>query len=521
VCLTTSLRPNPGASLITCADKDHYCLGVTIPDLATATTVQLLIALQRREVSSVEILDGMLANIERMNPVVNAVVAMDMERAHAEATAADNSRAAGDECGPLHGLPMTIKDCYETLDLVTTAGAPELSEHLPTRDADVVRLLRRAGAIVWAKTNVPYYAGDHQTYNDVHGVTNNPWDLTRTSGGSSGGAAVAVACGFTTAEIGSDIGNSIRQPAGLNGIFGLKTTHGLVSGRGHIPGPTGSLTTADLGVFGPLGRSCGDLRILLEVLTNSGSAFGGVPGAELPRFEQQPDIAGLRIGVWSDDTMAPVDSSVKDLVEDAARRLGAEGAYVDSDIRPAIASCDLHRNYMTLLNSSMSSMIPDELWDGLVAKAGRSTQHANDESVTFARDSALAHRHWLAANEQRAHAQQAWADVFENIDVMIAPIQPVAAFPHDTERPYGKRTLSVNGSDAPYRDILFWAGLATMPHLPSVAIPIGHTAQGLPVGMQLIGPKWSDHKILSMGEEISSVLGQRFTPPPLVADSRS
>ena len=489
---------------------------MTTPDLATATTMQLLMALERREVSSVELLDGMVSNIERMNPAVNAVVATDVERARAEATAADNSRAAGDPCGPLHGLPMTIKDCYETLDLVTTAGAPELSTHVPTRDADVVRLLRRAGAIVWAKTNVPYYAADHQTYNDVYGVTNNPWDLTRTSGGSSGGAAVAVACGFTTAEIGSDIGNSIRQPAGLNGIFGLKTTYGLVSGRGHIPRPPGSLTQFDLSVFGPLGRSCGDLRVLLEVLTNSGSAFGGVPGAELPRFEQQPDIANLRIGVWSDDAMAPVDLTVKNLVEGAATRLSNEGAEINGEIRPAIASSDLHRTYMRLLNAAMSPSVPGDKWGGLVAKAGGSDEYTDDETLMFARDSALSHRGWLSAKERQAHAQRAWADVFENVDVMIAPIQPVAAFPHDTERPYGKRTFNVNGSDAPYRGILFWAGLATMPYLPSVAIPIGYTADGLPVGMQLIGPKWSDHKILSIGEEISSVLGQHFAPPPLV-----
>ncbi len=224
---------------------------MTTPDLATATTVQLLVALERGAVSSVELLDTMLANIERMNPAVNAVVAMDTERARAEAIAADNSRAAGETCGQLHGLPMTIKDCYETLDLATTAGVPALADHLADRDADVVRLLRRAGAIVWAKTNVPLNAGDHQTYNQVYGLTRNPWDLERTAGGSSGGAAVAVACGFTTAEIGSDIGGSIRQPASVNGVFGLKTTHGLVSGRGHIPGPPGSLTSGDLGVFGP------------------------------------------------------------------------------------------------------------------------------------------------------------------------------------------------------------------------------------------------------------------------------
>jgi amidase len=486
------------------------------PDLTTATTMQLLIALERSEVSSVELLDAMIANIERMNPVVNAVVAMDMERARAEATAADNSRDAGGPCGPLHGMPMTIKDCYETLDLATTSGAPELAGHMATRDADVVRLLRRAGAIVWAKTNVPYYAGDHQTYNDVYGVTNNPWDLTQTAGGSSGGAAAAVACGFTTAEIGSDIGGSIRQPATVNGVFGLKTTHGLVSGRGHIPGPPESLTSGDLGVFGPLGRSCGDLRILLEVVTNSGSAFGGVPGAELPRFETQPDIKNLRIGVWSDDPTAPVDSSVKDLIEGAAVLLGDAGAEIDAEIRPTIAAADLHRTYMQLLNAALSPGTPSHLWSALVEQAEGAAAATDDEAAMFARDTTIAHRHWLSANERRAHAQQAWAEVFDNVDVVLAPVQPMAAFPHDIERPYGKRTLRVNGANVPYRSLLFWAGLATMPHLPSVAIPIGHTSDGLPVGMQLIGPKWSDHKILSMGEEISSVLGQHFTPPPIV-----
>ncbi|MEL6892489.1 MAG: amidase family protein, partial [Actinomycetota bacterium] len=377
---------------------------MTAPDLATATTVQLLMALERREVSSVELLDAMSANIDRLNPAVNAVVATDMERARAEAVAADDSRAAGEECGPLHGLPMTIKDCYETLDLVTTAGAPELAEHVPTRDADVVRLLRRAGAIVWAKTNVPYYAGDHQTYNEVYGVTNNPWDLTRTAGGSSGGAAVAVACGFTTAEVGSDIGGSIRQPAGLNGVFGVKTTHGLVSGRGHVPGPPGALASGDLGVFGPMGRSCGDLRILLEVLTNSTTAFGGVPGAQLPRFETQPDIADLRIGVWSDDEVSPVDASVKHLIEAAAKRLADEGARVDAEIRPSIPSSDLHRTYIRLLNTAMSGGIPARLWDRIVEKAGGSEEMTDDDAVMLARDSALSHRTWLSTDDQRAHA---------------------------------------------------------------------------------------------------------------------
>ena len=272
--------------------------------------------------SSVELLDGMLDNIERMNPAVNAVVAMDIERARTEATAADNSLAAGDPCGPLHGLPMTIKDCYETLDLVTTAGAPELAERVPTHAMPTLcACCATAGAIVWAKTNVPYYAGDHQTYNDIYGTQpTTPGISTAPRVGRPEEQPSPWHAVSPRAEIGSDIGNSIRQPAALNGILGLKTTHGLVSGRGHIPGPSGSLTSGDLGVFGPLGRSCGDLRVLLEVLTNSASAFAGAPGAELPRFERQPDVADLRLGVWLDDSMSPVDHSVKVLIEHAAER---------------------------------------------------------------------------------------------------------------------------------------------------------------------------------------------------------
>jgi amidase len=171
---------------------------------------------------------------------------------------------------------------------------------------------------------------------------------------------------------------------------------------------------------------------------------------------------------------------------------------------------------MRLLNSTMSSGIPSDAWERLVEKSGGNSDVVDDDAVMFARDTTLSHRDWLTAHEHRAHAQQAWAAVFDEVDVVMAPIQPVAAFAHDIERPYGRRTFEVNGTDAPYRGILFWAGLATMPHLPSLAIPIGRTTEGLPVGVQLIGPMWSDHKIISIGEEIASVLGQHFTPPPIV-----
>ncbi len=484
-------------------------------DLTTATTLQTMQALEDREVTSVELLDAMIANIERLNPQVNAVVAQDLERARVEASAADDLRDSGDARGALHGLPMTVKDTYQTLDLVTTAGSPTLSDFIPEKDATTVRLLRRAGAIVWAKTNVPLFAGDHQTYNDVYGRTNNPWDLDRTAGGSSGGSAAAIACGFTTAEVGSDIGGSIRQPASLNGVFGLKTTHGLIGGRGHIPGPPGNVSEGDLAVHGPMGRSCGDLKLLLEVLTLSTTAFRGVPGAQLQRFARQPDIAKMRIGLWSDDAMSPVDSSVKSMIEGAATQLESAGATIDAEIRPETSSEDLHHTYLQLLNSAMSGGVSAKAFDRFEEAAGDGWGASDDHATSFARGVRLPHREWLRTNERRVRAQLEWETVFGEIDVMIAPVQPVPAFPHNTDETYAKRTLNVNGAPVPYPNVLFWAGLATMPLLPSVAIPLGLSDEGLPIGMQLIGPMWSDYKLLSLAEEIASVLGVRFTPPPM------
>ncbi len=222
-------------------------------DLATATTTDLTMAIRRRELSSRELLDFLLARADLVNPALNAIVARDAERAREAAATADEQTARGNQTGPLHGLPMTVKDVWETEGLVTTSGAPELAQYVPSADALAVRRLKAAGAIIFGKTNTPLYAGDWQTYNDVYGRTSNPWDVTRTAGGSSGGAAAAIAAGLTPLELGSDIGGSIRNPSHYNGIYGLKPSWGVVPVRGHIPGPPGSLLTVDVGVGRPAG----------------------------------------------------------------------------------------------------------------------------------------------------------------------------------------------------------------------------------------------------------------------------
>lgn len=486
-------------------------------DLSTLTATDAVAGLAGGEFSSVELLDAQLRRIAEHDPDVNAVVVIDEEAARTAAVEADRRRAAGHTGGALAGLPMTVKDTYETAGLTTTAGAPQLADHIPDRDADVVQALRQAGAIVFAKTNVPLFAADHQTYNDVYGRTNNPWDLTRTPGGSSGGAAASLACGFTTAEVGSDIGNSIRQPAHFTGLFGLKPTHGVVSLRGHIPGPPGTLGQPDLAVAGPLGRSLDDLGLLFDVITGVG-AFDGIPGATLPPSEGRPDVASLRVAVWADDPVAPVSAACRDAVDQAATTLDGAGATIDPDLRPALPAEQLHHIYRQLLLPIMAAGLPPAAWDDLVATAAQvDPSHDNtsaaDPVLMNARMMTATHRSWLVANERRHRARAAWQAVFDTVDAVIMPVAPTPAFPHTTDLPYDQRTVDVDGTARPYPDILFWAGLATMPGLPAVVIPTG-AVDGLPVGIQILGPRFGDLALLDIARTVAEVTGAAFTPPP-------
>ncbi len=264
-------------------------------DLDFATAAELTKALRERTISSRHLLDHLLGRIEKHNPDINAVVALDVERAKAAAEAADAATAKGQSSGILHGLPMTVKDVWETEGLVTTSGAPELRNHVPGTDALAVGRLKAAGAIIFGKTNSPLYAGDFQTYNEVYGVTNNPWDTSRTAGGSSGGAAAAVAMGFTPLELGSDIGGSIRNPAHYNGVYGLKPSWGVVPSRGHIPGPPGNLVETDVNCNGPLARGVEDLRLVLGVVAGPVPEDARAWRLELDAGPEIREVSSLRV----------------------------------------------------------------------------------------------------------------------------------------------------------------------------------------------------------------------------------
>lgn len=491
--------------------------GDDVIDLGTATATDVLQALGAGDVSSREVLDAHLERIERLNPTINAVVALDEQRARTQADAADDARSRGEELGPLHGLPMTVKDSFETEGLTTTSGAPELAGHVPARDAEAVARLKAAGAIVFGKTNLPVYAGDWQSYNDVHGLTRNPWDLDRTVGGSSGGAGAALAAGFTTLELGSDIGGSIRIPSHYCGVFGHKPTWSAVPGRGHIPGPPGALAEFDLGVMGPMGRSVADLELGLSVLV--GDDVGGVPGGRFPDPRLGVgDLRGCRVGVWLEEPDAVATSSeVVEVLRSLVDDLADAGASIDDKVRPATPLAESTRVYEHLLMGVLGAGFPEEVQKSMRELAAGAPVDDDSQAVRTARSATQSHATWLAADERRAGIVAEWAELFESVDILLAPVSPVPAFPHDTERPFARRELDVDGRMIPYDRHLVWSGLATLPLLPATAVPAGRTPAGLPVGVQILGPRWGDRTTLAFAALVEQITGG-FVPPPLSVD---
>jgi amidase len=487
-------------------------MGLDTGHLSTMTASEAVKRLAANDIGSVELLDALLARVDRHNGAVNAVVAFDLDRAREQAVAADEARARGELLGPLHGLPMTIKDSFETEGLVTTSGAPALADHVPDTDADAVAELKAAGAIVYGKTNLPLFAGDFQSYNDVYGLTRNPWDPDRTPGGSSGGAAAALAAGMTLLELGSDIGGSIRNPAHYCGVFGHKPTWSAVSDRGHVPGPPGSLASPDLNVAGPLGRSVADLELGLGVLVGEGVA--GVPGVRFPDpAHAVRSIPGCRVGVWLDDPAAPVARDVRAVLDAMVDRLADDGAVVVTDARPETPLAESHQVYLQLLMAVLGSGFPAEVQDLMAGLAADADPDDRSFAVVTARAVVQSHREWQAANEKRARIAAEYARLFEQVDVLLTPVTPVAAFPHDTETSFADRVLDVDGEAVPYPLHLVWAGLATLPLLPATVVPAGLTPDGLPVGVQIVGPRWGDRTTLAFAHLVEERVGG-FQPPP-------
>lgn len=476
-----------------------------------------LAALRGGEVSSLELVDACIARIERLNPEINAVVAKDYERARENARTADAARAQGSELGPLHGLPLTVKDSLQTAGLVTTSGAPPLRDFVPEEDAVVVERALAAGAIILGKTNLPTFAGDWQTYNAVYGRTNNPWDVERTVGGSSGGSAASLAAGFVPLEIGSDIGGSIRNPASLCGVYGHKPSHGIVPGRGHIPGPPGTKGEPDLAVVGPLSRTAEDLRLALDVL--AGPDVLDAPGwkLDLPASRAQR-LEDFRVGYWLDDPLCPIDSAVRAEIEATIEALRPHVQLVDVALPFTLE--DVVPRYLRLLMGVIGGDMPTPLRMltrvllPYYALAERLGIKADLASMNATRGMHQSHKQWARTNEGRTKLRWTCHEVFKDVDVLLTPVGPVTAFPHQTGGNHLSRRIMVDGKKRPYMDHIPWIALATTAYLPATSVPVGVTPGGLPVNIQIIGPYLGDKTTIRFAELLGEVHGG-FRAPPL------
>ncbi len=469
-------------------------------DLHWLSTTDLAATIASGEVSSREAVDHFANRIAELDGQINAVVLTDVDRARAEAGAIDEARVNGGALGPLAGVPMTVKDSFSTKGMVTTSGSPTLADHVPDEDAWPVAAVRAAGAVVIGKTNLPIWAGDLQSYNDVYGTTNNPYDIERTPGGSSGGSAAALACGFTPLEIGSDIGGSIRIPSHMTGVVGHKPSYGIVPAHGQIPGPPGTLTLADLAVAGPMARSVDDLALGLGLMAGPNRWDGPAWRLELPPPRGGPSIGDFRIAAWLDDPSCPVDTESLGLLQAAIERLRHAGATVADDKRPGFTLEKAVKTFHALLQAALAGGETRERIEDHAAETG------DDFLAETKRSLAMRHRDWLSHNERRLQMRRQWEEFFGDHDVILLPVCVLPALRHD-QGPVADRTIEVNGQQRNYFEMIDWMAPAGACYLPATVVPVGLTELGLPVGIQIVGPYLNDHTTLAVARLLTEIVG--------------
>ena len=434
----------------------------------------------------------MSARIEKLNPDLNAVISLDLEGARRLADEADAKLKDGELMGPLHGIPVTIKDALETKELRSTGGASELHNNIPSKDAAVVAAVKEAGAIVFGKTNLPRWSGDFQAFNEMFGTTVNPWDSGRVPGGSSGGAAAAVAAGLSSFEIGTDIGGSIRFPASFCGVFGHKPSWGVVPSTGYLDHEAGGTIEADINVHGPIARSAGDLEMLLKVLVRKD---GPLVAALAPPPD---DVTNLKVAAWLDDSFCPVDKEVLAVMDEAVTSLEEAGVSVDREARPDVDPEEASSLGLWLVSAAVVQSIAPETLEGLeVESASAKTSH----------------RDWLVRCAEREIVRDKWAEFFDSFDAVIMPISFVPPFPHNQDGDFGTRTLICNGEERPYADLLRWTILTGMAYLPATTPPIGFDDDGLPISFQVVGPYGGDYTTIRLAGYIAELRGGYQAPP--------
>jgi aspartyl-tRNA(Asn)/glutamyl-tRNA(Gln) amidotransferase subunit A len=433
--------------------------------------------LRRQKISTVELLNTILERIDRLNPELNAFITVAAERALADAQRAQREISRGGNRGPLHGIPLLIKDNIETQGIRTTAGSKILANFIPERDADVVIALREAGAVIVGKTNLHEFAYGITNENPHYGAARNPWDTTRVSGGSSGGSAVALASGLGFGSVGTDTGGSIRIPAALCGIVGLKPTFGRVSTRGVVP------LSVSLDHVGPLARSVDDVSLLLAAIASKEHPFRAAGASKRPGKSRRMRI---KLGWPRNFFFDRVDDEVLQAIEVAVKLLEKRGAQVKQISLSHIADSAEAGTQIALaeaLNFHQSSGF----------YPARAAEYGMDVRARLEQGANIRAADYLHALESRARIAAEFDAALAEVDAIVAPSAPIAA-PH-----IGETVVRIRGEEETVRSALVRVSRpANFTGHPAISIPCGFTSEGMPIGLQLIASHWNESRVLEI-----------------------
>lgn len=476
-------------------------------------------ALRARQLSAVELLELHLARIDRYNGELNAIVTHDTEGARAGARAADQARKGGEEA-PLLGLPMTIKDCIYVRGLPTTGGLVERKDEVSEEDAPAVALLRKAGMVLLGKTNVPVYASDWQSDNPLFGRSNNPWNLDRTPGGSTGGGAAAVAAALSPLELGGDFCGSVRIPAAFCGIYGHKPSVSAVRGTGHFPGGLLPNAATPIAVLGPLARDAADLDLALDVIADpqTGEAVGWQ--VELPPARHQ-HLRDFRVGVLPRLTWQPVDGEIAEALEKLVAQLSGVGVHVEVTAPDLLGDMREYFRAYTAVIAAISSLrlsADERHW-----QAERCRSLGDEMLDAWADGLELSAQRYIELYDQREQYRASFQTFFQDWDILLSPANIVSAYEH-MEAPFPDRLmdeecrLNVNGEAVVYDRQCVYPSLASFGGDPATAFPVGSGRSGLPIGLQALGPYLGDRTTIAFARAVERELGG-YTPPPRYAPS--
>ncbi len=476
-------------------------------DVAFASAKKLAAMVRSGKIGCAELLEHYIARVEARDGAINAIPVRDFERARRRAKALDRKRKDGAK-GKLFGVPMTVKESFDMAGLPTTWGIPGLEQTRATRDALAVERLVAAGANPFGKTNVPLHLGDWQTFNAIYGTTNNPWDVTKGPGGSSGGSAAALAAGLTGLELGSDIGASIRNPAHYCGVFGHKPSWGICPPLGQTL--NGNVALTDIAVIGPMARSAEDLALGLDAIAGPEAIDAGwrlkLPAPRTAGFR------GLRVAIMPTHALSEVDAAIQGRLDALAKFLRKEGAKVSLTARPDYDMVLGHQLYVMLLRATTSQRSDDAQIAHYAAEAARLPAEDTSYPALMARGVSMRHRDFLRGHEQRERMRRAWFAFFQDWDVFLCPAAAGTAMPHNQAGERWERMIDVNGKQVSVIDQMFWAGVSCFFQLPGTVAPLGFK-DGLPFGVQIVGPQYGDRTTIQVAKLLEKGW-QGFVAPP-------